>query len=158
MKLTGLIKNELILKGFTYLTAPYQENSLVVNLLIDNMKLEMYIFVYDNKVNFQIVMPLTVEPYMKPLISMWLCEHNNSAFSKRFLNLESGEVFYDYSYLVNSDTFNKYYFWIYFRSMTSEACKTYNDLNRLAMGFIESEEKSRYVALLNETISELMEE
>ena len=131
-------------------------NSLRSSLCIDNMHMEMYLFIYNYKINMRLILPFSVEQYMSPIICIFNEDHNlEKAFSKLHINRNKGTVFFDYTYLVYPIDFNEEIFWKYWNSLIVEACDNYVEISHLSVGLMNNPEKQVLIELLNRQIEKL---
>ncbi|MBR5974587.1 MAG: hypothetical protein IK020_05320 [Clostridiales bacterium] len=148
ISLIDVIKEELDCNSFVFLTSSKHSNALVMEIVINDYKMRIYFFAYDKKINIRLVFPFASEQGMLPILALFLTEYRDKAFTNLRIDMETGVVFFDYSYLVRPGAFDSEFFWIYVRSMTSEACRLYKTLSRMCAGRIEPDMKEYYRVLL----------
>ena len=155
-ELTRIVIKQLIQKRLNYLLSPKENNIIVVSLIKDNKRMDMHLFIYENKINMQLHLPFTTEQYMSPLISLYKNEYNRGkAFSMLHHTQGNGRIYYEYSYMVAPDAFNEDYFWIYWESLVQEANNNYTRLSHLATGLMNENQKQQYIELLQKQIEKL---
>lgn len=156
LALTKEVYKMLETRGYIVLKPPDDPNSLKVDVVKDNKLMNLYLFIYMDKINIQLYLPFKSEQYMTPVISVYMDIYNNGkAFSKLHHNPESGALYYDYTYMVLPGMVNQEHFKVYLDALTDEAGKNYTELSHLAIGLLSEGKKEQLILLLNEQIRKL---
>jgi len=155
-ELSKTIKRLLNKKGYYYHLEPDDLNRIMVILCINNKKMNIYIFINQNKITLQLHLPFSTEQFMSPLITLFIADYNcNKVFSKLHSDRKSGSIYYEYSFFTSIEEFNEVIFWKTLDTLISEANNNYTRLSHLATGLMNENQKQQYIGLLRKQIEKL---
>lgn len=159
--LSLIVNQELLSMGYIGLHPPGNIESVEIQLDIHNIRMSMYIFVYDrdNKIHLKLILPCVAERYTAPIIGLYISIANkDKALSHLQYNLSNGILSFEYSYLVQPQNFNSSYFRKCFRAITSEAYENYTRLDHICSGILNTKDKQSCITLLECAIEKLKSE
>lgn len=151
------IKTTLEDHHIKYVCNPAQEWVIEISFSIDNKPFHMQIIFENEKIIVHSVFPFRVQANSLALVCLHMAEFNrNRAFSTMQLDMDSGEISMNYTYLINkADNYNAEHFWTYMLSFIQPSLDTYVRLNRLAVGKVSKTKKEYYKALLEKSLAVL---
>ena len=134
-----------------------QEWVIEISFSIDNKPFHMQIIFENEKIIVHSVFAFRVQANSLALVCLHMAEFNrNRAFSTMQLDMDSGEISMNYTYLINkADNYNAEHFWTYMLSFIQPSLDTYVRLNRLAVGKVSKTKKEYYKALLEKSLAVL---
>jgi hypothetical protein len=144
--------------GYIGLCSPGNDECFVIQLDMHNIRMSMYVFVYDgdNKIHLKLILPCVAERYTAPIIGLYLALANkDKALSHLHFDLYNGVLSFEYTYFAHPGCFNSDYFQKSFRSITSEAHLNYTRLNHMCSGFLNTKDKQACIALFKSSIEKL---
>lgn len=152
-KILKNIKETLKAHNLRYVYDPDRPKILEVGIVVENKPFRVQINLQNEKIIFRLIFPFRVQCNSLVLTALYIIHFNeNRAFSKLNLNMDTGEISMDYTYLISkAETYNARHFWIYMTSLIYPSVEIYTKLSHLAVGKVLKAKTDYYKALIKKS-------
>ena len=151
--LIRFINNEFKKKGFEDARASTVKQFNMIDCAWDRKRVNVYVIVQKNKIIMRFIYPFKVESNAIPLLALFKATYDTKkAFTHLCMNIISGTIGFEYSYIEDSTSFDSSLFWNLFNTLGKESSRLFAHLSRLAAGKLTEKEKEYYSIVLKNTL------
>lgn len=148
------INRELRKRNYKSARASTSKKFNLIDCTWNQKRMAAYIIVQRNRIIIRFKYPFKAESSTIPLLALFKATYDaDKAFAHMNMNIFTGEVGFEYTYVEESTCFDSELFWNIFNIVGKESSRLFTRLSRLSAGKLSDIEKEYYSTVLKNSLN-----